>query len=191
MSTTILCVLQMGGMESVITGLVDEFQLLHRHRELFTLGIVLATFLLSLFCVTNVCTRLLLLSQAWCLAAQLVPWEQTHCSISKKLHPLPQVNRLPCSSRQRKHRSGTWFQTEFSAWTTSKMHHPLKLPFWGWEGAGTWQGPICGVLATSAQETPPGLAFECLCSLLFGAWEKKAREKLFLFYFYYLFRMFP
>uniref|UniRef100_I3N4B5 Transporter n=1 Tax=Ictidomys tridecemlineatus TaxID=43179 RepID=I3N4B5_ICTTR len=43
----------MGGMESVITGLVDEFPLLHRHRELFTLGIVLATFLLSLFCVTN------------------------------------------------------------------------------------------------------------------------------------------
>ncbi|XP_012577185.1 PREDICTED: sodium-dependent dopamine transporter [Condylura cristata] len=44
---------QMGGMESVITGLIDEFQLLHRHRELFTLFIVLATFLLSLFCVTN------------------------------------------------------------------------------------------------------------------------------------------
>ncbi|TKC39049.1 hypothetical protein EI555_017328, partial [Monodon monoceros] len=43
----------MGGMESVITGLIDEFQLLHRHRELFTLVIVLATFLLSLFCVTN------------------------------------------------------------------------------------------------------------------------------------------
>ncbi|XP_022368179.1 sodium-dependent dopamine transporter [Enhydra lutris kenyoni] len=43
----------MGGMESVITGLVDEFQLLHRHRELFTLFVVLATFLLSLFCVTN------------------------------------------------------------------------------------------------------------------------------------------
>nr|XP_020037940.1 sodium-dependent dopamine transporter [Castor canadensis] len=43
----------MGGMESVITGLIDEFQLLHRHRELFTLGIVLATFLLSLLCVTN------------------------------------------------------------------------------------------------------------------------------------------
>lgn len=43
----------MGGMESVITGLIDEFQLLHRHRELFTLFIVLATFLLSLFCVTN------------------------------------------------------------------------------------------------------------------------------------------
>ncbi|MBV96603.1 Sodium-dependent dopamine transporter, partial [Eschrichtius robustus] len=48
-----LCRLQMGGMESVITGLIDEFQLLHRHRELFTLLIVLATFLLSLFCVTN------------------------------------------------------------------------------------------------------------------------------------------
>lgn len=60
MPTTILCVPQMGGMESVITGLVDEFQLLHRHRELFTLGIVLATFLLSLFCVTNVCSFLLL-----------------------------------------------------------------------------------------------------------------------------------
>uniref|UniRef100_A0A667FVY7 Transporter n=1 Tax=Lynx canadensis TaxID=61383 RepID=A0A667FVY7_LYNCA len=43
----------MGGMESVITGLTDEFQLLHRHRELFTLSIVLATFFLSLFCVTN------------------------------------------------------------------------------------------------------------------------------------------
>ncbi|MXQ84128.1 hypothetical protein E5288_WYG012064 [Bos mutus] len=43
----------MGGMESVITGLADEFQLLHRHRELFTLLVVLATFLLSLFCVTN------------------------------------------------------------------------------------------------------------------------------------------
>ncbi|XP_010641860.1 sodium-dependent dopamine transporter [Fukomys damarensis] len=43
----------MGGMESVITGLIDEFQLLHRHRELFTLCIVLGTFLLSLFCVTN------------------------------------------------------------------------------------------------------------------------------------------
>lgn len=46
----------MGGMESVITGLIDEFQLLHRHRELFTLFIVLVTFLLSLFCVTNVRT---------------------------------------------------------------------------------------------------------------------------------------
>ncbi|XP_057565505.1 sodium-dependent dopamine transporter [Hippopotamus amphibius kiboko] len=43
----------MGGMESVITGLTDEFQLLHRHRELFTLLVVLATFLLSLFCVTS------------------------------------------------------------------------------------------------------------------------------------------
>lgn len=54
----LLCLLQMGGMESVITGLIDEFQLLHRHRELFTLAVVLATFLLSLFCVTNVSTAL-------------------------------------------------------------------------------------------------------------------------------------
>ncbi|XP_068932568.1 sodium-dependent dopamine transporter [Petaurus breviceps papuanus] len=43
----------MGGMESVITGLIDEFKFLHRHRELFTLFIVLSTFLTSLFCVTN------------------------------------------------------------------------------------------------------------------------------------------
>ncbi|XP_058148632.1 sodium-dependent dopamine transporter [Dasypus novemcinctus] len=43
----------MGGMESVITGLTDEFQLLQRHRERFTLLIVLATFLLSLLCVTS------------------------------------------------------------------------------------------------------------------------------------------
>lgn len=44
----------MGGMESVITGLIDEFKFLHKHRELFTLFIVSATFLISLFCVTNV-----------------------------------------------------------------------------------------------------------------------------------------
>ncbi|XP_023666958.1 sodium-dependent dopamine transporter [Paramormyrops kingsleyae] len=43
----------MGGMESVITGLIDEFRFLHRHRELFTLLIVMSTFLISLFCVTN------------------------------------------------------------------------------------------------------------------------------------------
>lgn len=45
---------QMGGMESVITGLIDEFKCLHKHREVFTLFIVAATFLISLFCVTNV-----------------------------------------------------------------------------------------------------------------------------------------
>ena len=45
---------QMGGMESVITGLIDEFKCLHKHRELFTLFIVVSTFLISLFCVTNV-----------------------------------------------------------------------------------------------------------------------------------------
>lgn len=44
----------MGGMESVITGLIDEFKFLHKHRELFTLFIVVSTFLISLFCVTNV-----------------------------------------------------------------------------------------------------------------------------------------
>ncbi|KAJ1203896.1 hypothetical protein NDU88_007677 [Pleurodeles waltl] len=40
----------MGGMESVITGVIDEFKFLHRHRELFTLFIVVSTFLISLFC---------------------------------------------------------------------------------------------------------------------------------------------
>ncbi|KAJ8291097.1 hypothetical protein GJAV_G00021350 [Gymnothorax javanicus] len=43
----------MGGMESVITGLIDELKFLHRHRELFTLVIVVSTFLVSLICVTN------------------------------------------------------------------------------------------------------------------------------------------
>ncbi|XP_069075861.1 sodium-dependent dopamine transporter [Pleurodeles waltl] len=43
----------MGGMESVITGMIDEFKFLHRHRELFTLFVVVSTFLISLFCVTN------------------------------------------------------------------------------------------------------------------------------------------
>ncbi|KAG7257262.1 hypothetical protein CRUP_030797, partial [Coryphaenoides rupestris] len=43
----------MGGMESVITGLMDDFKCLHKHRELFTLFIVVSTFLISLFCVTN------------------------------------------------------------------------------------------------------------------------------------------
>ncbi|XP_039511092.1 sodium-dependent dopamine transporter [Rhinichthys klamathensis goyatoka] len=43
----------MGGMESVITGLIDEFKCLHKHRELFTLFIVVSTFLISLICVTN------------------------------------------------------------------------------------------------------------------------------------------
>uniref|UniRef100_A0A8C6L0W6 Transporter n=1 Tax=Nothobranchius furzeri TaxID=105023 RepID=A0A8C6L0W6_NOTFU len=43
----------MGGMESVITGLIDEFKFLHKHRELFTLFIVVSTFLISLFCVTS------------------------------------------------------------------------------------------------------------------------------------------
>lgn len=44
----------MGGMESVITGLLDEFKFLHKHRELFTLFVVVSTFLISLICVTNV-----------------------------------------------------------------------------------------------------------------------------------------
>ncbi|GCB72645.1 hypothetical protein scyTo_0006400 [Scyliorhinus torazame] len=43
----------MGGMESVITGLIDEFKVLRNHREIFTLFIIAVTFLVSLFCVTS------------------------------------------------------------------------------------------------------------------------------------------
>lgn len=46
--------LQMGGMEAVITGLADDFQVLKRHRKLFTFGVTLGTFLLALFCITKV-----------------------------------------------------------------------------------------------------------------------------------------
>ncbi|KAJ8288521.1 hypothetical protein COCON_G00011800 [Conger conger] len=39
--------------EVATNGLIDEFKCLHRHRELFTLFIVVSTFLVSLVCVTN------------------------------------------------------------------------------------------------------------------------------------------
>lgn len=45
---------QMGGMEAVITGLADDFQVLKRHRKLFTFGVTFGTFLLALFCITKV-----------------------------------------------------------------------------------------------------------------------------------------
>uniref|UniRef100_A0A2K6FBM8 Solute carrier family 6 member 2 n=1 Tax=Propithecus coquereli TaxID=379532 RepID=A0A2K6FBM8_PROCO len=45
--------LQMGGMEAVITGLADDFQILKRHRKLFTFGVTFGTFLLALFCITK------------------------------------------------------------------------------------------------------------------------------------------
>lgn len=64
----------MGGMESVITGLIDEFKFLHKHRELFTLFIVVSTFLISLFCVTNVSETQ---TQTWNmprLQNQIKPW---------------------------------------------------------------------------------------------------------------------
>ncbi|XP_025025504.1 sodium-dependent noradrenaline transporter, partial [Python bivittatus] len=43
----------MGGMEAVITGLADDFQILKRNRKLFTLFVCIGTFLLALFCITN------------------------------------------------------------------------------------------------------------------------------------------
>uniref|UniRef100_A0A7M4E4S6 Transporter n=1 Tax=Crocodylus porosus TaxID=8502 RepID=A0A7M4E4S6_CROPO len=43
----------MGGMEAVITGLADDFQILKRHRKLFTFGVSFGTFLLALLCITN------------------------------------------------------------------------------------------------------------------------------------------
>lgn len=41
-------------MEAVITGLADDFQVLKRHRKLFTFGVTFGTFLLALFCITKV-----------------------------------------------------------------------------------------------------------------------------------------
>ncbi|MEJ1276210.1 solute carrier family 6 (neurotransmitter transporter dopamine) member 3 [Cricetulus griseus] len=43
----------MGGMEAVITGLADDFQVLKRHRKLFTFGVTISTFLLAMFCITK------------------------------------------------------------------------------------------------------------------------------------------
>uniref|UniRef100_A0A8C8RGK2 Transporter n=1 Tax=Pelusios castaneus TaxID=367368 RepID=A0A8C8RGK2_9SAUR len=43
----------MGGMEAVITGLADDFQLLKRHRKLFTFSVSFGTFLVALCCITN------------------------------------------------------------------------------------------------------------------------------------------
>nr|XP_020840858.1 sodium-dependent noradrenaline transporter isoform X2 [Phascolarctos cinereus] len=43
----------MGGMEAVITGLADDFQILKRHRKLFTFAVTFGTFLLALFCITK------------------------------------------------------------------------------------------------------------------------------------------
>ena len=54
----ILC-LQMGGLECVITGLMDEFKWLFTkyriRREAFTAVIVFTSFLVALSCVTPVC----------------------------------------------------------------------------------------------------------------------------------------
>lgn len=41
-------------MEAVITGLADDFQVLKRHRKLFTCVVTISTFLLALFCITKV-----------------------------------------------------------------------------------------------------------------------------------------
>lgn len=52
--TISLCVLQMGGMEAVITGLSDDFKILKRNRKLFTFATAFGTFLIALLCITNV-----------------------------------------------------------------------------------------------------------------------------------------
>ena len=52
-----LCVHQMGGMEAVITGLTDDFKILKRNRKLFTFATAFGTFLVALFCITNVSIR--------------------------------------------------------------------------------------------------------------------------------------
>ncbi|KAH0619648.1 hypothetical protein JD844_000485 [Phrynosoma platyrhinos] len=43
----------MGGMEAVITGLADDFQIIKRRRKLFTFCVSFGTFLLALFCITS------------------------------------------------------------------------------------------------------------------------------------------
>uniref|UniRef100_UPI00358F3C41 sodium-dependent noradrenaline transporter-like n=1 Tax=Myxine glutinosa TaxID=7769 RepID=UPI00358F3C41 len=43
----------MGGMEAIITGLMDDFPVLRRHRKLFTLVVTGTTFLVSHVCLTN------------------------------------------------------------------------------------------------------------------------------------------
>ncbi|KAG7468321.1 hypothetical protein MATL_G00141710 [Megalops atlanticus] len=43
----------MGGMEAVITGLTDDFQILKRNRKIFTFVTAFGTFLIALFCITN------------------------------------------------------------------------------------------------------------------------------------------
>lgn len=52
--TISLHVLQMGGMEAVITGLSDDFKILKRNRKLFTFATAFGTFLIALLCITNV-----------------------------------------------------------------------------------------------------------------------------------------
>ena len=51
--------LQMGGLESVGTGIIDEFgsklKKYKWHREFFMLGVVLTSFCISLASVTHVC----------------------------------------------------------------------------------------------------------------------------------------
>lgn len=54
LSVMSLCILQMGGMEAVITGLTDEFKILKRNRKLFTFATAFLTFLFALLCITNV-----------------------------------------------------------------------------------------------------------------------------------------
>ena len=44
----------MGGMEAVITGLSDDFQILKRNRKAFTFATAFGTFLVALLCITNV-----------------------------------------------------------------------------------------------------------------------------------------
>ncbi|XP_039618861.1 sodium-dependent noradrenaline transporter [Polypterus senegalus] len=43
----------MGGMEAVITGLSDDFQILKRNRKLFTFATTLLTFLVAMLCITS------------------------------------------------------------------------------------------------------------------------------------------
>ena len=144
----------MGGMESVITGLVDEFQLLHRHRELFTLFIVLATFLLSLFCVTNVCTdsaspddvSLALGTgwQGWCCQARQSHSFSKSCISTKTILDL-YSGSCGCTQGSCGHMHGSCGDME-SLWS-----HRIAMVTWSSYGtSGTWSR------VTSASGQLPG-----------------------------------
>ncbi|VFV24189.1 sodium-dependent noradrenaline transporter [Lynx pardinus] len=94
---------QMGGMEAVITGLADDFQVLKRHRKLFTFGVTFGTFLLALFCITKGGIYVLTLLDTFAAGTSIlfavlmeaigVSWFYGTSRALEKPHPHPQRQR--------------------------------------------------------------------------------------------------